>query len=74
MSSLVNRLSGRRASRWVPPWPRMAVRRMAAAMVAYYDRARQRRALEGLDDRMLKDIGLSRADVHGECRKPFWRS
>jgi len=34
---------------------------------------RERRALQGLDDGALKDIGLSRADVEGELAKPFWR-
>lgn len=37
------------------------------------ERARQRRDLETLDDRMLEDIGLHRADVARECAKPFWR-
>ena len=35
-------------------------------------RARQRRELQQLDDRMLKDIGLTRADVEREVNKPFW--
>jgi uncharacterized protein YjiS (DUF1127 family) len=26
-----------------------------------------------LDDRMLRDIGLARADVENEAGKPFWR-
>ena len=38
-----------------------------------YDRSRQRRALERLDDAMLRDLGLSRADVMREADKPFWR-
>ena len=33
---------------------------------------RQRRALQTLDDNMLRDIGLSRADVEREATKPFW--
>ena len=37
------------------------------------DRRQQRRALLRLDDRMLRDIGLSRADVEREVTKPFWR-
>ena len=36
-------------------------------------RARERRALQGLDDGMLKDIGLTRADIEFEVHKPFWR-
>ena len=38
-----------------------------------YDRWRQRQALMRLDEHLLKDIGLSRADVENEVRKPFWR-
>ena len=34
---------------------------------------RQRKHLAGLDDAALKDIGLSRADVAAELRKPGWR-
>ncbi len=36
-------------------------------------RARERRALLALDDHLLKDIGLSRADAVREGSKPFWR-
>lgn len=38
------------------------------------ERIQQRRALARLDDRMLSDIGVSRADVEGELSKPFWRA
>ena len=34
---------------------------------------RQRRALLALDERMLKDIGISRADAIREGGTPFWR-
>ena len=37
------------------------------------ERSRQRRSLMRLDDRLLHDIGLSRADVEHEASKPFWR-
>jgi len=42
-------------------------------LLEWQERARQRHDLRSLDDRMLSDIGLSRADVEGECTKPFWR-
>ena len=35
-------------------------------------RARDRHAIQLLDDHMLKDVGLSRADVEEELSKPFW--
>ena len=37
------------------------------------ERASQRRALAGLDDRTLHDIGLSRSTALNEAEKPFWR-
>jgi len=43
------------------------------ALLAWQDRDRQRRQLAELDDRLLKDIGLSVGDVARETRKPFWR-
>ena len=43
-----------------------------ATVLEWQERARQRYRLAELDDRMLKDIGLSRADVTREVEKPFW--
>jgi uncharacterized protein YjiS (DUF1127 family) len=40
----------------------------------WHERTQQRRALQRFDDRMLRDIGLSRSDVEYEVSKPFWRS
>lgn len=37
------------------------------------DRGRQRRALGALDDRLLRDVGLTPAEARRECAKPFWR-
>ncbi|MBI3994271.1 MAG: DUF1127 domain-containing protein [Candidatus Lambdaproteobacteria bacterium] len=48
-------------------------RRAVAALLAGLERARQRRRLMALDDRMLKDVGLSRSDAAAEYGKPFWR-
>jgi uncharacterized protein YjiS (DUF1127 family) len=36
-------------------------------------RNREREELAALDDRMLKDIGLTRADAEFLSNKPFWR-
>jgi len=41
--------------------------------LTWYDRARQRRQLQGLSDHMLHDIGLGRADVEAETAKRFWQ-
>ena len=37
-------------------------------------RASQRSHLASLDERLLRDMGLSRADVDGEVHKPFWQA
>ena len=42
-------------------------------ILAWIERARQRSALAGLDADSLRDLGLSNADVDGECRKHFWQ-
>ncbi len=36
-------------------------------------RARDRASLGALNDRMLADIGISRADAEFLANKPFWR-
>lgn len=48
-------------------------RRFIAFLFDCIDVYRQRRTLEALDDRMLKDIGLTRCDVEAEVSRPFWR-
>ncbi len=37
------------------------------------ERFRQREALRAMPDYLLKDVGLSRADVEREAEKPFWK-
>jgi hypothetical protein len=41
--------------------------------LAMADRVGQRRRLAELDDHMLRDIGVTRADAWAEAEKPFWR-
>lgn len=43
------------------------------AVLTWQQRAHDRAVLASLDDRMLRDIGCSRADVDRECAKPFWK-
>jgi uncharacterized protein YjiS (DUF1127 family) len=50
-----------------------ALRTAATLVATWAERRRQRRALLGLGDAMLRDIGLSRADVTLEGSKPFWQ-
>ena len=47
--------------------------RLARILFLWHERARQRRHLQSLSDHMLRDLGLSRADVRAEADKPFWR-
>jgi uncharacterized protein YjiS (DUF1127 family) len=49
------------------------VQRLVTLLLTWQQRARDRRQLESLSDHMLRDIGLSRADVFAEASKPFWR-
>jgi uncharacterized protein YjiS (DUF1127 family) len=38
-----------------------------------HDRWRQRQALLALDDRLLRDVGITREQAEREARKPFWK-
>ena len=42
-------------------------------VLRWLELSRQRRHLALLDDRLLRDLGLSRSDVSPETDKPFWR-
>lgn len=49
------------------------LRAACAAVGRWLARDRQRRDLGELDDRLLADIGVTRAEAEAERRKPFWR-
>jgi uncharacterized protein YjiS (DUF1127 family) len=53
-------------------WPRLSVRGILDRLAALDAVYRQRRTLESLDDRMLRDIGVTRDDVNAEIRRPLW--
>ena len=46
---------------------------LQSRLQAWRERARSRHLLLQLDDRMLRDVGLSRSDVDRECNKHFWQ-
>jgi uncharacterized protein YjiS (DUF1127 family) len=50
-----------------------AVRRGVNVLLTWQQRARERQLLACMDDHILRDLGLSRADVMREHVKPFWR-
>jgi uncharacterized protein YjiS (DUF1127 family) len=47
--------------------------RVAARLLEWQERSRQRSMLARLDEHLLRDLGLTRADAEEECGKPFWR-
>jgi uncharacterized protein YjiS (DUF1127 family) len=72
MMSLPSELGGVRrqpARRWLRAW----IERRLLALLDWAERRQQRRRLLELDDHMLKDIGLSRADAMREAGL-FWRA
>jgi uncharacterized protein YjiS (DUF1127 family) len=47
--------------------------RILEAPFVWAERAADRRHLAQLDDHLLNDIGLNRADLDAVTSKPFWR-
>ena len=54
--------------------PRQPARRpgLVAGLLHLFAVRRSRHTLAALDDKALKDIGLSRSDVAQEVNRPFW--
>lgn len=55
-------------------WLRRATRRAIDLLRAWRQRRDSRIALARFDERMLRDIGITRADALREANKPFWRN
>ncbi len=47
---------------------------LTGLLLLWSARARQRRALRNLDDRLLRDVGIGGIEAELEARKPFWRA
>jgi uncharacterized protein YjiS (DUF1127 family) len=47
--------------------------RLVDLVLVWRERMSGRNQLQKLDDRMLRDIGLSRSDAERECSKHFWQ-
>jgi uncharacterized protein YjiS (DUF1127 family) len=60
------------------PLARRSVGRFLTGLVnrlaEWHERSEQRFHLAGMDDRMLKDIGVSSVDAVRESSKPFWKA
>jgi uncharacterized protein YjiS (DUF1127 family) len=48
------------------------VRRLAIFISAWLERRAELRALQCLDDQMLKDVGVSRGDIEREVRRKWY--
>lgn len=55
-------------------YARQDAARFLALLVAWQRRERDRALLRGLTVHELRDLGLTRADVRVDTRKPFWRA
>lgn len=53
--------------------PTLTLAAIVKFVMAAQHRWQQRNRLADMDDRTLRDMGISRADVYRERQKPFWR-
>jgi len=54
--------------------PGKALERAFDRLALWQERMHERHQLRMLDDHMLHDVGLTRADVENEASKPFWHA
>ncbi len=50
-----------------------AVRKGFNLLYTWQDRAQERTRLAAIEDHLLSDMGISRAQADHEAAKPFWR-
>ncbi len=50
------------------------LRNFVDILLRWQERVQSRRQLTMMDSHMLNDIGVTRAEVDAEVRKPFWRN
>ena len=68
------RLSDVFVKRVQPAWfRRISPARLFDVLQLWHERAGQRRHLAQLDDRMLRDIGVSHGEARQESEKWFWQ-
>jgi uncharacterized protein YjiS (DUF1127 family) len=65
---------GRTGAEYFRDLVRAAASRTFGTLLLWQRRANERHALAHLDDRILRDLGLNRAEIAWESRKPFWRA
>lgn len=57
------------------PGPRkILAQSLVDVVMTWHERSRQRRALQGSHARLLRDMGISQAELLEEVAKPFWRA
>lgn len=52
----------------------MKLTQIRATLQVYRQRVQQRRWLAEMDERQLRDIGVSLWEAQQEIRKPFWKA
>ena len=50
----------------------MQLYRLLVLPMVWQERSWHRRHLRTLDERLIRDVGLTRRDIEREARKPFW--
>ena len=60
--------------RGAPGGTRLPLRRALDTIRLWQERVRGRKQLLQLDDRVLRDIGITRLQAEAEAHKPFWRA